>query len=234
MAKLATRGENPAVIGLNIGQSWNVILPPVYRYLPKIHVDSFFETGELRLSSFAQFSQHSDEARNDANEGSSLLVAQGDGGTTSAFVVNGERAYILCGSFILSSEIMSKFPGCDAVIEITNPPNFAHEVARQLSGFRHGVSGYCIYANNRILKRVKNGPHLTLPKDGGSVDMKDILRDVGEIAKEEDLFIKKSKFAYQAEYRFVWNVDKREQDVIFLTAPKARQFCRRVDPEEYS
>lgn len=128
---------------------------------------------------------------------------------------------------------MSKFAGCNAAIEITSVADFAFEIARQLAGFNSGLSGYCIYANSRALVRhVENDP-FPLPQDSNSeIPIKRIFEAASKAAQDEDLFIKHQKYAYQAEYRLIWNLDKAPLEHIVVVAPNAREFCRRVSPEE--
>jgi hypothetical protein len=213
-----------------------MLLPPVYRYLPSEFVDSFFDKGELRLSSFAQFAKHTDEARGDLSEGKSMGSSQGGGRQFSAFVLSGQQSYVLCGSFILSKSIMQRFSGCDAAIEITNVPDFALAVARQLAGFTSGMSGYCIYAANRILVRHVDADPFPLPTDPNEgIPMDRMFAAAAAASQHEDMFLKNSVHAYQAEYRLIWNIDRPPlQDNVVITSLEARQFCRRVTLEELS
>ena len=233
MAQIANRGAQAASIDYQQIRPWRLLLPPVYRYLPEEFVNSFFETGELRLSSFSLFSKHADEARGDRDEGKTMVSAQGGGRQFSAFLVGGQQCYVLCGSFILSHSIMIKFSGCNAAIEITNVLEFASEVARQLAGFTSGLSGYCIYADTRVLVRHVESDPFPLPQDPKSgIPIERMLEAASNAAQDEDLFVKHQKYAYQAEYRIIWNLDKAPLEHTVVFVPNARKFCRRVSPEE--
>jgi hypothetical protein len=235
MSVTVQRGPSLAWSDFHANRPWRVLLPPVYRYLPKEYVDRFFDTGELRLSSVALFKQHKDEARADSDEGGALIAGLGGGKHLLASVSTGQQSYILCGSHILSATIMNSFPGCDAAIEIASVPDFGQEIARQLAGFMSGISGYCIYANNRILVRhLDHVPFPLPPGEGEDVPVEMIAGALNAIGQGEELFLKHSKFSSQAEYRLIWNIDKPSQDHIFVVAPQARAFCRRVSPEEIS
>jgi hypothetical protein len=48
----------------------------------------------------------------------------------------------------------------------------------------------------------------------------------------EQLLLKLSKYQSQAEYRLLWNVDKLDVPHIFVNAPQAVQFCRRISAAE--
>jgi hypothetical protein len=65
------------VITVPIVRHWYVKTPELFRYLNQIHIDEFFETGRLRLSSFQQFAKHPDEQRGDPEEGRNVLAGFG-------------------------------------------------------------------------------------------------------------------------------------------------------------
>jgi len=65
---------NPTHLGLF---SWHLRLPIVYRYLEQEYVAKFFETSEIRLSSFSQFRKHKDEQRGDSAEGKAISTITG-------------------------------------------------------------------------------------------------------------------------------------------------------------
>jgi hypothetical protein len=162
-----------------------------------------------------------------------MVSSQGGGRSFGAFVLSGHQSYVLCGSFVLSNSIMQRFSDCDAVIEITNVPEFALAVARQLAGFTSGVSGYCIYAANRILVRHVDADLFPLPADPKEGILMDrMFAATAAASQNEDMFLKSSVYAYQAEYRLIWNMDKPPQDAVIITSVDARKFCRRVSSEE--
>ncbi|WP_340644451.1 hypothetical protein [Phenylobacterium sp.] len=210
---------------------WRVLFPPVYRYLPQQYVDAFFERGDIMLSSFAQFAKHPDEARGDVNEGTAILRAIGGGREMWALTKTGQHAYVLCGSQSLSKDLMSKFDGCDACIEITNVPDFALEISRHLVGFRNGISGHCIYGGRSLVRHMQGDP-FPLPEGGGNVPIEQLFQSVAAAAQQEDLLLKERRFSYQAEHRLLWFVDTPPDHNIVVKAPNARAFCRRVDPAE--
>lgn len=207
---------------------WRVLLPPVYRYLPERFVDGFFETGELRLSTIAQFKSHKDEARLDQREGFSLVRGIGGGRELWASITHSENSFVLCGSFIRSRAIMDRFEGSEAAIEIFNVPDFALEVARQLVGFQNGISGYCIYGDSMMLAREVGNDPFPLPNDGGDIPMERLLQAVNLSGQNEQMFLKHSDYVYQAEYRMIWNVDVAPKEPIIISAPRARKFCRKL------
>lgn len=233
MSDIAHRGAEASAFFYHPNRPWKVILPPVYRYLPMEFVDAFFETGALRLSSFKQFTKHADEARLDVNEGQSHVMMLGEGRHFGAMMSGGHNAYVLCGSTTLSSELLRKFEGSEGVIEITNVPEFASAVARQLAGFVSGVSGHCIYTGKRILMRHVPYDPFPLPNDSSEqVPVEQMLAAAAQAGQDEEKLLKERQYAYQAEYRLLWNIDKEVPEYIDLKSLEARQFCRRVSSEE--
>lgn len=211
---------------------WRVLLPPVYRYLPEQFAAAFFENGELMLSSFVRFRRHVDEARGDSQEG--RLITRAIGGDKELWAVSaaGQDALVVCGSLSLDRQIMEKFEGCNACIEITNVPSFGLEVARQLPGFRAGLSGHCIYGT-RMLERHVEGDPFPLPEGPEKViPLEQLFERLAAVHHGEEYLIKERGFAYQAEYRLLWFVDPLPTENIIIKVPNARAFCRAVAPSE--
>lgn len=208
------------------------MLPPVYRYLPMRFVNAFFEAGSLRLSSFKQFRKHTDEARLDANEGQSMVSMQGAGRQFSAMISGGHNAFVLCGSTTLSSELMEKFEGTEGAIEITNVPEFALALSRQLAGFVSGISGHCIYAGRILERHVAHDPFPLANDPNEQISMERVFTAAAQAGQDEDMLLKEKRYAYQAEYRLIWTIDKEIPDFIDINSLEARQFCRKVSTEE--
>lgn len=232
MTDMAHRSQFPTSIDYHSNsQPWRVLLPPVYRYLPQDYVSSFFENGELMLASVKQFHKHQDEARGDLDEGKAILRLRGPSKEFWALTASGQNSYILSTSLRLDSETMGKFEGCDAAFEIFDVPNFALEVARQLAGFRNGTSGHCIYRGYAISRRTAEDAVLG-DGSGQEITFEDMVRLVGDAAGAEHLLLKAPRFAYQEEYRLIWNTDAEVGSNIIVKAPFARQYCRRLEPNE--
>ena len=127
--------------------NWQHHSPRVYRFLERQYVDEFFDTGVLRLSSFAQFRKHVDEQRLDSTEGTiNVLCRRGEHSTELFFFQAevGTDAYILSASLVPSGDIMKDF-NADSAIVIRDPVGFASEVGRALEAFRVGFDGPCSY-----------------------------------------------------------------------------------------
>lgn len=232
MTQFSVRGQNPAFIESTSYRPWKTILPPVYRYIEKQYADEFFDTGRLRLSSFEKFRQHKDEARGDVDEGSAHLIAQRNSRHFGASVQSGMKCYALCGSTILSKRVMSMFDGADAVIEVTNTLEFGHSIARQLSGFRLGISGHCIYGGRILSREYLGDPSQGLRDEDGNVSIDRTMNRANEISQDEDFFLKDMQFQSQSEYRWMWEVDDLNGDEIYVHSLDAQNFCRPIDPRE--
>lgn len=154
------------MITINFMRPWTVRTPWVYRYLPAAYVDLFFETGELRLSSFAAFQKHKDEEREDRREGNNLLIHRTEQKGGQTVVINmdvGHDSYVLCGSALASRDLMAKF-GCDSAIVIRDTTSFSNAVATQIPGFIGGLEGVCSYSKMKIL--MKDLGHLPFQHTG--------------------------------------------------------------------
>jgi hypothetical protein len=54
-----------------------------------------------------------------------------------------------------------------------------------------------------------------------------------ELGGPELVLLKHKKYENQQEYRILWELDAVSGEFIDIVAPKARQFCRKVDAAEY-
>jgi hypothetical protein len=66
----------PHTINIPFAQNWRVVTPAVYRYEDQKWIDEFFESGRLRLSTFAKFATYPDEVRGDRSEGKAFCYGE--------------------------------------------------------------------------------------------------------------------------------------------------------------
>lgn len=219
--------QHPASLSIGFGAQWNVMLPRVYRYEDKEWIDKFFETGELRLSTFSKFSTYQDEQRGDTSEG--LNILHGRGSNHEVFMVAGlgHSSLILCTSTKLDQQLATAFER-DGAFEIMDTPAFAREISRQLPGFRHGAEGPCIYTDGKILRRKIDFDMEKFRAPDGNMDMAMLPHLQQQIGGLEQLFNKDQRYSQQAEYRLAWELDSLPANYIDIRAPLARQFCRPV------
>lgn len=225
-------------ISLNIGSEWKIRRPNIYRYLNKEHVDSFFETGDLRLSSFDVFSEHEDEQRFDDSEGQGTVVnrtSEGKGQTISAFMSQGQKGYVLCGSMSYNNELAEDF-GTDSGFRIDNIVGFGHAVSRFVPGFIFGLEGPCIYLDSKILDRDLGQidiNSLRTSTDFKNIDVNKLKNVVSRIAGDDLYFVKDKKFAHQNEYRLIWQKSQEVKSFLNIQCTEAIQFCTRFEDIDF-
>lgn len=223
----------PHTVSINFAQAWSLVTPAVYRYEDEQWIDLFFETGKLRLSTFVKFSQYPDEIRGDRNEGSGFTYGETpQGKSIMVMQTQGTNAAIFCCTHRLEADMQAQF-GRDSAFQITNTVGFAHEVSRQLRGFRHGLEGSCIYRSRRSIARAIDFDMAKYTLPDGNIDMQ-MMFDAGQaLGGPELVLLKEKKYEAQAEYRLLWELDTLQGDYVDIVAPNARQFCRRIRSDEY-
>lgn len=222
--------ESSRFVELRRPKSWQIRTPTVYRYLKHKHIDQFFDSGELRLSSFSQFSKHEDEQRKDTQEGSNILTVSGKDQTMFAVTQHGHDAYILSGSVIHSEDLLKAFD-CDGCIKIKNTVAFGTAVGGAIDNSIGGLEGFCIYQDDRVIR--KSAPDFDVDdlrhsEVDQNLDMQKLFGAVFQIAGPDVFFTKLRKYQHQLEYRFVWIVEGEAEDHIFIECPEAVQFCEKV------
>jgi hypothetical protein len=137
----------------------------------------------------------------------------------------GSNAYVLCGSTANTEAVRECFRDADGCIAIDNPLEFANAVSFGIPHFNGGAGGHCIYQDDTVIRRHSDDwKH----QDFSSGSMDDLRRLADTAGGVEELFIKHSRFAPQAEYRMLWASAAPMQDFITVKVPAARQFCRRM------
>lgn len=207
---------------------WNISTPTLFRYLPKQFVDQFFSNGYLRLSSFSQFHNHTDEQRLDKQEGKTLFVHrtyQGGGQTFEALTEHGHDAYILSTSVRYGEDLLNKFG--DSYIRINHSTNFGVAISRQIPGLIAGFEGLCLYQNNKIIEKDLGYINLDMFKDSKHQNFNKSKLDgcINQQMKHYPMFLKDKIFVNECEYRFVWFTNNKISDYIDIEIPDAIQFC---------
>ena len=205
---------------------WHIRTPHVYRYLPEEFVDGFFATGRIRLSSFAQFAKYPDEEKGDDKEGRNILVGIGTRSTVFAATGHGYNAYILCGTTLLSQELMSGFGGT-AAIEIKDTTAFGIAIAQKLTGLVGAMEGFCYYHDGPIESDIGDFDFEQLKQDGEgkNMSMDKLQALVSRLATQDVFFRKRLKYEHQGEYRLIWMMNKEISDALIVECPEAREFC---------
>lgn len=223
------------MITLNLTKPFNIFIPNPYRYMNREYLELFFDTGVLRVSSFARFRDYPDEIRGDQQEGNGVYMGH-DPDKRVQFIVQTDdfnNSYMLSTSLFHDADLLRQFE-CNACFQIIDPLAFAVAVANALPGFIGSFQGYCNYQERRIISTEFEKPEdLMMRNSKGDFVIGDQNYNdkVGKIAKTgfEKLFVKEVKYQTQAEYRFVWLVDSANfpvENYLDLNCKEAVNYCK--------
>jgi hypothetical protein len=210
---------------------WEVRTPIVYRYMEEEYVNAFFETGSLRLSSFANFISSNDAERFDAEEGRTFLVAKTaelGGQTVACWHECGREAYVLCGSTEYSRDLGEAFD--EACIQINDTRAFAMEIVKCIPDFVDGMEGPCTYQNKKIIE--KDVGYLPLSEirdsnDPSRLDVRRMRKWLHRVGGVDVYFLKPLRYRKQSEYRFVWRTNSEIAAALTIECPEAIKHCQR-------
>jgi len=220
------------MITAQIAKPYHFLQPIVYRYMPQEYIDLFFETGKLRLSSFSSYTKYEDTVKGDKGEGFNIATATSKKENYSLYAVVGvgTNAYSICTSTILDENLKQKFD-CDGVFKIKDSQSFGLAVANKILGFIEGMQGLCQYVDIRSTKKTIESldlDEMRISPDKKELDMGKMLQKVNEANSIDSFFMKPLSYQYQSEYRFIWLVDKKNNDFLDIECPEAIQFCEKV------
>ncbi len=201
----------------------------IYRILPRIHVEEFFDTGKLRLSSFKRFSMHPDEEKGDTQEGVNIICGRGKDHTFFTVTGHGYDAYVLSGSQIYNDELCRKFKA-NAAIKINDTTLFGSAVAASIVNIKSGLEGTCEYRGHYIERVTSNltVDHFKSPESGNELDLSKLASISTNIGGPSVYFSKRGKYIHQQEYRWIWIVSGEVSDYLDLECPEARQYCEKI------
>jgi hypothetical protein len=207
------------------------VAPYIYRYENQQWIDRFFETGEIKLSSFLQYSKYEDNQLGDKSEGSAINFGLTENNMTISTVTNiGSDFYCFCTSTQLKKELLNTF-NRNCVFRIKDPINFMMQIEMSLKNIIEVLFGNCIYLEKKSI--VKKVPSLELDKmansDGSGISMEKMMSRVFQIGGIEQLFLKKLIHQEQNEYRLLWKTDRIVTDPIIIECPEAIKFCEKVE-----
>lgn len=218
---------------VQFARPWQIVRPRVFRFLDQKYVDQFFADGSLRLSSFNQFGKHSDEQRRDGAEGYGVRSGIGANLTVAMVSGRGSDCYVLCGSMLCTQKLKETFPGADGCFAIDDTVGFAQAVAHALPRFKSGLEGPAIYQDDPAIRRdmgIQTAEEFfdNHKNPDGTLSL-NMLADVqSKVGGTEEFFVKHSRYADQAEYRFLWAVEGDAEDFIHIQVPEALKFCRKL------
>lgn len=207
-------------------------IPYLYRYEKQKWIDKFFETGDIKLSSFKNYKKYEDNQLGDPTEGHSMNIVKGDNDKMiSTFSMVGHNEYSFCTSTLLDEKLKSVFDR-DSVFMITDPLNFMIEIARSLPRVQGVLFGNCLYVNERIIsKSVARSIDMEDFKDDNEedkVNLQKMIEAASPSLTRHRFFLKHTDYQPQAEYRMLWSTDRPVDDGLIVNCPEARQFCDRI------
>lgn len=207
--------------------------PILWRFMSRKRVEKFFETGELRISTYAKYAEHDNPVRRDADEGKvTLLGAHGKLSCKMSLGVGG-NALVLCTS-LSQNNVLSKGEPYDACIEIDDLLSFVKVATIKLAekvNVESVVHGACMYHNKEIQDKIRSDALEKIMQQtsgSNSFDFSLLSQLAGEIGGNKVFFSKPMDKQEECEYRIVWLTDKEQKEAIVIEIPEARAFCRPV------
>lgn len=212
---------------------WNIITPTVFRFMKSEHVNTFFNDGELRISSISHFRKYSDEQRTDTGEGTLMFVhnTKEKGGQAIKAWATVEKAYVLSCTMLFTSSLMKKF-NADSYIKIKDTTNFGAAITRHIPGFKMGFEGPCLYQSKKIfltdLGYIDTTPFLD-PNTPDGINTEALNTFIFSSLKHIPYFLKDKRYMHQCEYRFIWITEEINSDYVHIRVPEALRFCDKPD-----
>lgn len=210
------------------GRIWNQKFIPVFRLLSKVeYVDTFFETGELLISTLARMKEYDNPIQGDSGEGSGQYITEDEKGTVHIIGYDTfENSYVLCTTTQLNDRIVDDFNAVGA-IKINDPTQFGAAIMKRIPNSIAGGEGFCDYVDYRstwFRKGTKgNTAILKFAQD------KKYAHHLVELSSGMEAFKKPLEYEYQKEYRFIWGIDRNDPDPMVVTCPEAIEYCERID-----
>ena len=207
--------------------------PVVWRFMGKNRVEKFFETGELRISTYANFAKNDSLIRKDDDEGNVTLHSVEESLISKMGIGVGENALVLCTS-LSQNNTFSDGTTYDACIEINDLLSFIRVITLKLAekvNVKGVVHGSCMYHNKEIYNRAKNDILSEIMKqtsNGNSFDFALLTRLAEETGGNKVYFSKPMEKREECEYRIVWLTDKEQSDAIIINVPEATAYCRPI------
>lgn len=203
----------------------NFRAPQVFRYMPKNFVDDFLNQGKLRLSSFKKYREEDHPEKGDEKEGKFQLMGFFNPGFLHANGGAEDYQYVLCTSMLGNKNIMAQFEANDCFV-ISNPLQFAAEIASNIPGCKRVFQGVCNYNENFSVY----SPNISLEGTNGLAEHQaDAL--LRHTLGSEHFFKKPSKYSSQYEYRFVFETDREVSEYIDIVSIAASKLCMRPMPD---
>jgi len=205
------------------------VAPFIYRYENQEWIDNFFETGEILISCFDQYSKYEDNQLGDMSEGLGSNMAIAQDGLIFTKTKFGMDCYCFCTSTQLRKELFKTFDR-NSVFRIKDSINFMMQVEIALKNVTEVLFGNCIYLEERSIKKKIESVNFDAMANGSkNISVEDTLSLAFKIGGFEQLFLKKLMHQEQNEYRLLWKTDSKVTDSILIQCPEAIKFCEKVE-----
>ncbi|MBO4654847.1 MAG: hypothetical protein J5644_04820 [Bacteroidales bacterium] len=206
-------------------------IPKVYRFVEEKYIDSFFETGKLKLTTFEKCKQLEDANRNDANEGVSVLNGYDGKYRFECKMGVGSDVIMLCTSLCNSYSDSNRIPFGQS-IEIFDIQGLMIAIAEQLKEKDYNIKGMlygpCFYSEKEFHGKIDSAAFRE-KQDVGVFDWDEMIKINQSISGPNIYFQKPIDKRTETEFRMIWLVDdiKGDEDV-FVTIQDPRKYCRKV------
>jgi hypothetical protein len=196
--------------------------------MEKQYVDEFFTLGKLRIPSFKRFRNNPDEEFGDPFEGRVSAKISTPNGSLAIGAINGQEAYVLCATTVQSQSLEAKFR-TEYGIRILDSLGFASCISSHIAGFVGGLEGLCSYRDDVSINKFITEPFPSPDRFPNPEEWEKEHDKFVSVQSRDALFIKRSIFSHQAEYRLIWFARGTEKEYIKIICPEARRYCQKID-----
>lgn len=209
--------------------------PTVYRFVSEKNVASFFETGNLKITTFSHCKKLESQTRRDSEEGQGTAIGIEEDLRCEIGSVVDDNALMLCTSLSENNNLPDGTHYA-AAIQINNIIGFVSAITEVLINNGYQVStilkGPCIY-NNRLIQRELHDQSLSElnaeMENSSSFDFGKLFALQSSISSGDLFFSKPVEKSVENEYRIIWLLDSElKEDCIFIDVPEARQYCQKI------
>lgn len=187
---------------------------PIIKLGEKKHVEDFFNTGALQLGSFNYYNAYDHPEIGDSSEGIVTLVAKTPFGVIGGKYGCGFNQRMFCTSIGDVDQIIMDRLGYNSGFVITDPRGFSEAIAASIGASSYSF-GQCLYHQHKAI--------LGFP--GSDVSSYELSHRTLQIVNAGKHFIKKERYSYQKEFRFLWDLPSDVTGAMIYDCSSARQYC---------
>lgn len=208
-------------------------IPMLYRFIEEQYVDSFFETGVLKLTTFEKCKELEDTNRKDTKEGQSDLYGYDGKYKMQIGIGVGSDTIMLCTS-LCSQYVNDEGKVFNKYIEIFDVQGLLFAISDQLSMMGYKVLkilyGPCFYSSKEFHKGINFEKFRKKLDEEKVFDWDEMVKLTNGISGPNIYFQKPYDKRLENEFRLLWIVDslKNNEDV-FVTIPHPEAYCRLIN-----